>query len=249
MTTSQNHRYREIANQLLAEIRKGTFAVGERIPTEHAVSQDFGVSRNTARHAVQELERLGLVSRQRGAGTVVIRTDPRPAFVSSITSIDDLLQYAATARIVIRRRRAALALPAMEGVALPRQAGDWIHLEGLRFLSDRDGPICSTDIFLHPEVADVAPMIGHQTLPVYRLIENHHNLLIHSIVQIIEGVTLAADTADELEVKEGSAGLKVTRAYNDISGRTVELAVNIYPAGSFAYRMTILRNTQPEQLP
>lgn len=246
---STNHRYREIANRLFAEIRSGRFAVGERIPTEHAIAHEYGVSRNTARHAVQELERLGLITRQRGAGSVVVKTDPKPAFISSITKISDLLQYAATTRIAVRRMRPALALPVIEGLQMPRQPQEWLHIEGLRYVLGSDAPICDTDIFLHPEVADVAPVIGQQqSLPVYRLIEEGHNLVIHSIVQTIEGVIISGDLAQDLQVRDGSAGLKVIRAYSDFSNRMVEIAVNIYPAANLSYRMTILRNLEtPEE--
>lgn len=248
MSRVQSHRYREIANQLFGDIRSGRFAVGERIPTEHAISREFAVSRNTARHAVQELERLGLISRQRGAGSIVVKTEPRPTFISSITSISDLLQYAANTRIEVTRTRQALALPAIESIQMPKHVQEWVHVEGLRYVGDAEGPICATDIFLHPDVADIAPLIGQKAVPVYRLIEEHHGLVVHSIVQTIEGVILTSDSAMDLKVRDGAAGLKVTRAYSDLSNRTVEIAVNVYPAANLSYRMTILRNLDsPEQ--
>lgn len=249
MSNNSGHRYREIANSLLADIRGGRYPVGTRIPTEHAISQTFSVSRNTARHAVQELERLGLITRQRGAGTVVVKTDPKPAFINSISSIGDLLQYAATTRLHVRRVRAALALPAIDGVQPQHHPQEWVHLEGIRYLEGKDTPLCSNDIFLHPDVADVAPRIGTSPMAVYRMIEQQHNLLIQSITQTIDGVVLSGDAARELGVREGSAGLKVIRAYNDFSDRTVEIAVNIYPAANFTYRMTILRNTHGAEHP
>ena len=249
MTTSQNHRYREIANRLLSEIRSGKYAVGDRIPTEHAISREFGVSRNTARHAVQELERLGLIKRQRGSGTVVVKTDPRSTFASSITSISDLIQYAASTRIVVQRIRPALALPSIEGIPTAKNPQDWAHVEGVRYAPDSDAPICSTDIFLHPDVAEIAPTIGIEPIPVYRLIEERYDLLTHSITQTIDAVIISSHVAHDLQVRDGSAGLKVMRAYNDFSNRTLEITVNIYPAQQLTYRMTILRNTEGTDIP
>ena len=250
MTVNQNHRYREIANRLFSDIRNGRYPIGERIPTEHAISTQFGVSRNTARHAVQELERLGLITRQRGAGSVVVKTDPKPAFITSIASISDLLQYAANTRVVVRRLRNAVALPVIEGVQPPKRPLEWTHVEGLRFAVTSDDPICETDIFLHPDVSDVSAQIGRDPSPVYRLIEDSHDVVIHSIVQTIEGVVLTGDLASDLKVQEGAAGLKVTRAYTDFSGRMVEIAVSIYPAANLSYRMTILGNLDnPEMGP
>lgn len=247
MSKNENHRYREIANQLFAEIRDGRYAVGDRIPTEHAIARDFAVSRNTARHAVQELERLGLITRRRGAGSVVVKTDPKPAFVSSVASISDLLQYVANTRMALTRVRKAIALPSVEGVAMPKRPQDWTHVEGLRYVLGAEDPICATDIFLHPEVADIANDIGLRATPVYRLIEEQHSVVIQSIVQTIEAVVIDGDEAEDLRVREGSAGLKVIRAYSDFSNRLVEIAVNVYPAANLSYRMTILRSLETPQ--
>ena len=41
------------------------------LPAEHALAQQFGVSRVTIRRALGLLERSGLVSRERGRGTTV----------------------------------------------------------------------------------------------------------------------------------------------------------------------------------
>lgn len=240
------HRYRDIANALYSGIREGRYPLGGRLPTEHAISQEYGVSRHTARHAVQELERLGLVSRNKGGGTVVIKTDPHPCFINSITSIDDLTQYAAVARLEVRQIRAALALPSIETLGGRERPDEWGHLEGIRYLEGSDRPLCWTDIFLHPAVADVMDSIGKVQSPVYGLIEERHKIAIHSISQAIEATNITGDIALVLKVRPGSAGLKITRAYHDIGRRVLEIAVNIYPAANLSYRMVIHRS-QGEQ--
>ena len=44
---------------------------GDYLPSERDLSERYGLSRTTVRLALQELERLGLVVRQRGRGTMV----------------------------------------------------------------------------------------------------------------------------------------------------------------------------------
>ena len=61
--------YLELAEGLAAEFR----VVGDRVPSENEIASAHGVSRPTARAALQELERRFLVRRIRGAGTFVSR--------------------------------------------------------------------------------------------------------------------------------------------------------------------------------
>lgn len=238
------HRYQDIANRLYADIRDGVYPPGSRLPTEHTIARDHKVSRHTVRHAMQELVRLGMVSRRRGAGTVVVKTEPRPNFLNSIGNVGDLLQYAAVTRLEIRRVRPALALPAIDGPPPQRRPDEWTHVEGIRYMDGLDEPLCWTDIFLHPDISDVAAEVGQAPTAVYRMIEDRHDLMVRSITQQIDAVNIGGDLAAALRTRGGSPALKITRAYHDIADRVVEIAVNIHPAGRFSYRMTILRDSE-----
>jgi GntR family transcriptional regulator len=63
--------HRQIASRLRKDIASGRYAPGDRIPTEPELSARYGVSRITARQAVEHLVREGLVSRKQGKGTFV----------------------------------------------------------------------------------------------------------------------------------------------------------------------------------
>jgi len=63
--------HRQLARQLRESIAAGAYRPGDRIPTEPELSQQFGVSRITARQAVEHLCREELVVRKQGKGTFV----------------------------------------------------------------------------------------------------------------------------------------------------------------------------------
>ena len=63
--------YRQLARQLREAILRGEYKVDGRIPTEPQLIRRYGVSRITARQAVEALVREGLVVRQQGKGTFV----------------------------------------------------------------------------------------------------------------------------------------------------------------------------------
>ncbi len=66
-------RYEEIEEWLWERVHTG--APGDPLPSEAELAVQFGVSRMTARQAVQNLAAEGLVRRQRGSGTYIA---PRP---------------------------------------------------------------------------------------------------------------------------------------------------------------------------
>ncbi len=57
----------EIAAQIRAELGSGRLGVGSRLPSERALAEQFGVSRNTLREALRSLEHAGLLQLQKGA--------------------------------------------------------------------------------------------------------------------------------------------------------------------------------------
>lgn len=63
--------HRQLTQQLRDSIRGGTYKQGDRIPTEPELAARNNVSRITARQAVMQLVREGLVVRRQGKGTFV----------------------------------------------------------------------------------------------------------------------------------------------------------------------------------
>ena len=63
--------HRQLAQRLRAAIANGAYKPGDRIPTEPELIECYGVSRITARQAVESLATEGLVIRKQGKGTFV----------------------------------------------------------------------------------------------------------------------------------------------------------------------------------
>lgn len=74
--------YRQLADQLRADITNGAYGPGAAIPSEAALMQRFGVARNTARLAVVMLREEGLVVTHHGRGTFVRESLPVRRLVS-----------------------------------------------------------------------------------------------------------------------------------------------------------------------
>lgn len=60
-----------VAKRLLAEIDEGRVLPGEKLPTEAALAEQFGVSRTVIREAVSRLRQDGIVEARQGSGVYV----------------------------------------------------------------------------------------------------------------------------------------------------------------------------------
>jgi GntR family transcriptional regulator len=68
---SPTPHYVQVANAIAARIKRGQLKAGLPIPSESQIVQEFGVARGTARAAVAELRRRGLVTTIPQRGTYV----------------------------------------------------------------------------------------------------------------------------------------------------------------------------------
>lgn len=73
MTTpiKRNSLADEVAHRLQQQISLGTYQQGQKLPTEPALMQEFGVGRSTIREAVRILANGGVLRVQQGLGTFV----------------------------------------------------------------------------------------------------------------------------------------------------------------------------------
>lgn len=63
--------YKEVKEDLNQKINEGVYKSGDRIPSERALSESYGVSRMTIRQALTELSNEGFLIRETGRGTFV----------------------------------------------------------------------------------------------------------------------------------------------------------------------------------
>ena len=82
--------WRQIVGKLQADIASGDLKAGSQLPTEAALSAQFGVNRHTVRRALEELSRDGLVRVEQGRGSFVAEdvleynVEPRTRFAEWI---------------------------------------------------------------------------------------------------------------------------------------------------------------------
>ncbi len=82
--------YLTIKHAILANIHAGIWQTGAAIPTEIALSEQFGVSRMTVNRALKELEAERVLERRQGSGTFVAQQQFNHTFVEVRNIAEDI---------------------------------------------------------------------------------------------------------------------------------------------------------------
>ena len=64
-------KYERIVEWIRQEIENGMLCRGDKLPSENELMEQFGVSRQTVRRAMEDLTENGIVEGRRGSGTYV----------------------------------------------------------------------------------------------------------------------------------------------------------------------------------
>lgn len=194
--------YFQLKRIFLAEIEAGRWSIGDRLPSEPAICEQFSVSRTTVRQALAELESEGFVRRERGRGTFV--SDRRPSswlLQSSHGFYDEAVRtgHVVTSRVI----RCELApLPDWASTALGLDAASLgVAIERLRWV---DGQLVMYVVnHLPPELAETVLGADLENGSLYKVLEEVDGLVVVGGRRLVEAVTAQDDLANLLEIESG----------------------------------------------
>ena len=129
--------WKAIANALRSDLAEGRYAPGDKLPTEAALADRFGVNRHTVRHGISVLVEEGLVRTRRGAGAFVAATPTDYPIGNRVRFHENLIAAGRRPekRVLALDERAATA---GEAQALQIEAGDLVcAYHGLSLADDQ----------------------------------------------------------------------------------------------------------------
>ena len=138
--------YEQLRVILERAMTEGRVSVGEQLPSEAQLCEDYGVSRTVVRQALNELANEGLLVRQKGKGSFVAPPKVDEHLAQSLTGLAE--EVRARGPAPDQRHPHVRALPARPTTSpqvLELQAGDdVIHLERLRSIDGERWNVTST---------------------------------------------------------------------------------------------------------
>lgn len=229
---------------LRERIVNGTYSQGQVLPSEGELMTSFGVSRITAKRALNDLADEGLVERSRGRGTTVTEAGASLRVGSPISaSIDGLLANLSVighGTSVDIKDFGYIAATASVAEQLQITPGTLVQCASrIRLLNDE--PFSHSTSYVLESVGRTYTAEDMLNMPLIDLI---HRAGI-TIGRVQQGITCTlADevNAQLLSVDVGSPLLKLRRVFIDIHETPIDYAEILYTPERFEYRMTWSRN-------
>lgn len=145
----------QVEDQIRAAIRSGVVKTGQKLPTEVALSRDFGVSRTTVREALRSLVADGLIEKVPGAGggSFVRMLDSHSFGVELGQDIENLLRVGSIVYYEAADVRRMLEVPCVRLAAQHRTADEAAELRDIvdqqKKLSYDDPQVPELDVRFH----------------------------------------------------------------------------------------------------
>lgn len=237
-TMPGGEKARRVYLQLRADILSGGRGTGTRLPGEHDMANQYGVSRVTVRRALDTLAADGLVERRAGSGTRVRpAAEPRRMTADLATLIP---QIVAMGRHSARLLSFAYEVPPAP-ICRAMDADGLIPMQrAVRVRSTVGGPFSHLTTWVPGDIARGYSEADLAAQPLHALLERS-GVVISGAEQVVTAALAPPDVADALEVAAGTALLEVDRIMRDADGRAVEHLRALYRPDQFQLEMQLAR--------
>jgi GntR family transcriptional regulator len=230
--------YQQVKEILQVEIDAGRLQVNDRVSSERELSDRYGMSRMTVRHALTELVNEGVLYRQQGKGTFVARPKIRQKLMGLTSFTEDMASRGMVpgARVLTVQLVTA-PYTARQALGLPEDA-KVVRVERLR-LAD-GAPMALEVVHLPEQFSEVM----HQSLEdtsLYALLEQRFGVRVLSATQSIEPAQADAGLARILKTREGALLLLLERITFDERGQPVEFVSSHYRADRYRFIVELQR--------
>jgi GntR family transcriptional regulator len=224
VSTPPPSAYVRIASELRNRILGNQLAPHTLLPSERELSEQHGVSRMTARHALALLESEGYVYRKRPRGTFV--AESRVSFHIGSFSDEIIRKGKEPGAQVLSAERRHPTISAQQALGLGPD--DWVHaLQRLRF-ADHEPIAIETTYF----PADLTPGLIDEDLhgSLWGLLRRCYGVAPVHATATIESIVIDDPSCAHLRIRPASPGLLLTRWSHDEDGTCIEFARDVYRA-------------------
>ncbi|WP_077328822.1 GntR family transcriptional regulator [Virgibacillus siamensis] len=217
--------YHQLKEILKEKIESGEWSPGEKIPSENEFRNDYEISRNTVKKALDDLVQEGFLRRIKGKGTFV----SKPKFEQSLTG------FYSFSKVMEKRGMKPKDLiisiettRAKRSIAKQLQIGEEEEVIALRRLRKaNDEPIILETSYIPKKLIPGLSREQLENYSLYDLMEKEFGIIVTKAKEIFEPVLIRDYESKYLEVQEGYPALLLDRTARNKEGLPVEFCRSI----------------------
>jgi GntR family transcriptional regulator len=214
--------YYQIREIIKGKIESGKWIVGDRIPNEMLLAEEFEVSRSTVRHAILDLVREGILTRRQGKGTFVSQPKVGGDFTNSFCYPEEVGTKHELLSIKV------ITSPPEVIKKLGLGPGEKVYeLVRLRYFNEKPASLSTAylPIKLYPDL-----MNKHLEGRLFDFIAEHYGQTITKFITYVEPVLLDTNETKLLKLEGIQPALKLIKIGFNPEGFPILLNKNIFRA-------------------
>ncbi len=229
--------YYQLAMVLRENILSGRYALGDKLPTEAELVEQYAVSRATVRGALQNLKDEGLIRREAGRGTFVAAM---PHFTGTLRMDGTLngliaMGLSTSPRLVELRE---VTVSEREAEALGMKPGT-PALRAIRVRYYKDHPYCYIINTLPLEIGRKLSKRDWESGSILLRLQKRYGIQLGDADEYVRATTADATLARWLNTRIGAPLLQVDYLIRDINGHPVETPVIYYRSDIHAFTLRL----------
>jgi GntR family transcriptional regulator len=219
--TSRVPFYGQLTDILEHQIREGSLAVGQQLPSEAQLCEEYGVSRTVVRQSLAELASEGLINRYKGKGSFVAPPKVDEHLAQAMTGLAEEVQ-ARGQQLDNQIRTFELQQPSANvAEVLGLDEGDSVvRLDRLRSINGE--PWVFTSTFLPADLCEPLLQFDMRHRSLYATLEQELGIVLDHGRRTIEAALAGQDHAALLGIDVGAPVLLLKSRGYAADGRAIE---------------------------
>jgi GntR family transcriptional regulator len=229
--------YERATAALLDLIAREDYQAGDRLPGEHDLAEELGISRPTLREALSELKNRGFVDRRHGVGTFV--ADPGPRLHRGLATLRSLRDMSGQAGLEASRSSWAVevvTVPVEPRRALRLRSHD--EVINIRMAATMAGVTCATfDSFLLTSQGDLDALRAYEGGSVLDYIMERGTPHLSHTNSDIGAIAVEGEAAEWLGVADGTPVLYLAETFFATGGEAVMFSANSFLTDKISFHL------------
>ncbi|MDF2986489.1 MAG: GntR family transcriptional regulator [Eubacterium sp.] len=231
--------YFQLKNIILEKIKSGEYQAGSLIPSERELSENLGISRMTARQAINQLASENYLVREKGKGTFVNKIKFEQRNIMSFSETVKRLGMVPVTR-VLEFSEEEECFDVKQALELePEQK--IFRVKRLRLADDT--PIAVEEVFIPEKLCPDIKKLD-LTKSLYNLLKTTYSIDISHVDNNIEAIKAHKETRSLLMLDSGVPVLKISGISYTKEGKKLFYERDVYRADKYQYNVRIYMNNE-----